>query len=83
VPDPTERRPAHFADVKPGDPYYTDVERLYGIGGIGGFACGGPGEPCNDANQPYFRPGASVTRGQAAKIASTVFFPNCETPARN
>ena len=82
VPDPTERRPAHFADVEPGDPYYTDVERLYAIGAIGGFACGGPGEPCNDANQPYFRPGASVTRGQAAKIASTVFFPNCETPAR-
>ncbi|HYP18703.1 MAG TPA: S-layer homology domain-containing protein, partial [Chloroflexia bacterium] len=82
VPDPTDRRPAHFADVEPGDPYYTEVERLYGIGAIRGFPCGGPGEPCNNANQPYFRPGASVTRGQATKIVSNTFYPNCQAPAR-
>lgn len=32
--------------------------------------CGGPGEPCNQNNDPYFRPSNLVTRGQIAKIVS-------------
>jgi hypothetical protein len=37
---------------------------------ISGYPCGGAGEPCNGNNDPYFRPGNYVTRGQIAKIAS-------------
>jgi hypothetical protein len=35
---------------------------------VGGYPCGGPGEPCNEDNDPYYRPGANVTRGQLSKI---------------
>jgi hypothetical protein len=30
-------------------------------------------------NRPYFRPNNDVTRGQAAKIISNTFFPNCQS----
>ena len=33
-------------------------------------------------NSPYFRPNADVTRGQAAKIVSNTFFPNCQSQDR-
>jgi hypothetical protein len=47
------------------------VQCLACKGIIGGFACGSvPEEPCNDTNDPYFRPNAPVTRGQVAKIVS-------------
>ncbi|MDQ5826504.1 MAG: S8 family serine peptidase [Chloroflexota bacterium] len=71
-----------FADVPPStDPssFYIFVERLAQRGVIGGYPCGGPGEPCTAGNRPYYRPGAQVTRGQAAKIVSNTFFPNCQT----
>jgi hypothetical protein len=42
-----------------------------------GYACGGPGEPCDGANRNYFRPFNNVTRGQTSKIVSTTFFPDC------
>jgi S-layer homology domain len=44
---------------------------------VAGYPCGGDGEPCvPPGNRPYYRPGASVTRGQAAKIvAGTAAFP--------
>jgi hypothetical protein len=29
-------------------------------------------------NRPYFRPNNPVTRGQAAKIVSSTFFPGCQ-----
>ena len=71
-----------FEDVPPGHTFYTDIERLYGLGAIDGYPCGQP-EPCvPPGNRPYFRPGNSVTRGQTAKIVSNVFFPGCYTPAR-
>jgi hypothetical protein len=70
-----------FEDVPPGSTFYTEIEQLYALGAIGGYACGGLGEPCVPPdNRPYFRPGATVTRGQTAKIVSSVFFPNCQTP---
>ena len=31
---------------------------------------GGPGEPCDLENRPYFRPNNNVTRGQIAKVVS-------------
>jgi hypothetical protein len=47
-------------------------------GVMSGYPCGGPGEPCDEENRPYFRWNAQVTRGQAAKIVGNTFFPNCE-----
>ncbi len=47
-------------------------------GFIGGYPCGGPGEPCvPPLNRPYFRPAGNVTRGQAAKIVANVFYRAC------
>jgi hypothetical protein len=37
---------------------------------IGGYPCGGTGEPCGTGNKPYFRPNANATRGQISKIVS-------------
>ena len=59
-----------YADVLASNPFYTWINRLSNRGFIGGYACGGPGEPCNPDNQPYFRPYNNATRGQLAKIVS-------------
>jgi hypothetical protein len=69
-----------FEDVAEGSTFWTWVESLAGIGAINGYPCGGVGEPCGPASRPYFRPGADVTRGQASKIVSNTFFPDCQTP---
>ncbi len=57
-----------FADVPYGSAFYTYVETAASRGIINGYACGGPGEPCDPQRRPYFRPNATVTRGQIAKI---------------
>jgi hypothetical protein len=57
-----------FADVPGSGPFWLWVERLAGRGLISAYACGGPGEPCDPAQRPYFRPNGAVTRGQLAKI---------------
>jgi hypothetical protein len=57
-----------FADVAPNTAFYTFVETAYCKGVISGYTCGGPGEPCDSQNRPYFRQGANATRGQIAKI---------------
>ncbi|HUS16481.1 MAG TPA: S-layer homology domain-containing protein [Chloroflexia bacterium] len=59
---------ASFADVPPSDPFYPFVATAVCHGIISGYSCGGPGEPCDTENRPYFRPGAPATRGQIAKI---------------
>ena len=59
-----------FADVPPSQPFWLWVERIAGRGIISGYSCGGPGEPCDPQQRPYFRPGADVRRGQLAKIVS-------------
>jgi hypothetical protein len=70
-----------FQDVPPSHPFYIWVQRLASRGVIAGYPCGHPGEPCMPPqNRPYFRPYSSVTRGQAAKIVSNTFFPDCQTP---
>ncbi|MEO6457842.1 MAG: S-layer homology domain-containing protein, partial [Chloroflexia bacterium] len=59
---------AHFADVQTNNPFYQYVETAFERGLIGGYPCGGPGEPCDTQQRPYFRPNTNVTRGQIAKI---------------
>jgi hypothetical protein len=59
-----------FQDIPPSEPFYTFVERLAIRRDIGGYPCGGPGEPCQDGNRPYFRSAAQATRGQISKIVS-------------
>ena len=72
-----------FEDVAPGSTFYLYVERVASRGIVGGYPCGGPGEPCSPpGNRPYFRPANNATRGQMSKIAAQAFYPNCQTPAR-
>ncbi|HYP39171.1 MAG TPA: S-layer homology domain-containing protein [Chloroflexia bacterium] len=59
-----------FEDVPPGSTFYPFVERLSSRGIIGGYPCGGQGEPCVGNGPPYFRPNANATRGQISKIVS-------------
>ncbi len=69
-----------FQDVPTSQPFYIWIQRLSSRSFISGYACGGAGEPCvAPGNKPYFRPGVNVSRGQAAKIVSNTFFPNCQT----
>jgi len=71
-----------FEDVPATHPFYEWVQRIASKGIIGGYQCGGPGEPCGIGNRPYFRPYNNVTRGQSAKIVANTFYPGCPTPAR-
>jgi hypothetical protein len=73
-----------FTDVEPGSTFWIYIERLLlnRPGAISGYACGGPGEPCDSENRPYFRPNNGVTRGQASKIVANTFFPDCNPPLR-
>ena len=59
-----------FADVPEGSTFHPFIQCLACQGFISGYPCGGPGEPCNGNNDPYFRPGNLITRGQIAKIVS-------------
>jgi hypothetical protein len=59
-----------FADVPYGSTFWVWVERLSNRSVMAGYACGGPNEPCDGQNRPYFRPGAGATRGQLTKIVS-------------
>jgi hypothetical protein len=54
LPEPSGQR---FSDVAPGNPFYAEIEIAAELGLISGYADG------------TFRWGASLTRGQAAKIA--------------
>jgi hypothetical protein len=58
-----------FEDVPAGSTFYAYIQCLACQGIINGYPCGDPLEPCNSNNDPYFRPGNDVTRGQFAKIA--------------
>jgi hypothetical protein len=69
-----------YADLLEEHPFYVWIMRLTQLAVMSGYPCGGPGEPCDDANRPYFRPYHNVTRGQASKIVANTFFPGCETP---
>jgi hypothetical protein len=56
-----------FADVDPSNTFYTFIRCLACRGIVGGYPCGGPGEPCPGT---YYRPNNNVTRGQVSKIVS-------------
>ncbi|HEX8221378.1 MAG TPA: S-layer homology domain-containing protein [Chloroflexia bacterium] len=65
--------PIQFADVPPtgeGSTFYPYVRCLACRQIVSGYPCGEPGEGCNGSNQPFYRPGANVTRGQLSKIIS-------------
>jgi hypothetical protein len=66
-----------FEDVPVDNAFYVWVERLASREIMGGYTCGGAGEPCGPDNLPYFRPYNNATRGQSAKIVANSFFPNC------
>jgi hypothetical protein len=66
-----------FQDVPPSNTFYVWVQRLASRGIMGGYPCGGAGEPCGSGNLPYFRPNNNATRGQVSKIVANAFFPEC------
>lgn len=70
-----------FEDVPPSHTFYMEIQRLATRNIMGGYPCGGVGEPCL-SNKPYFRPANNVTRGQSAKIVANTFYPNCQTLVR-
>ena len=53
-----------YEDVPPANTFYAWINRLSRRGHMGGYNCGGAGEPCGSDNKPYFRPNADATRGQ-------------------
>lgn len=57
-----------FTDVPPSSSFFDFANRLYQQEIMAGYACGGPGEPCDANNRPFFRPGSNVTRGQMTKF---------------
>ena len=59
-----------FADVPPSHRYFVYIQRMVYRGIMEGFPCGGPGEPCDTENRPYFRPTGAVSRGQYARYLS-------------
>jgi hypothetical protein len=69
-----------FTDVPPENGFYLWIQRLASRGIMGGYGCGGEGEPCDDQERPYFRSYNTVTRGQTSKIVAGAFFPGCQTP---
>ncbi|HKP51033.1 MAG TPA: M14 family zinc carboxypeptidase [Chloroflexia bacterium] len=64
--------PQIYEDVPEASPFYAWINRLSMRGHMGGYPCGlVPEETCEPPdNRPYFRPNASATRGQLAKIVS-------------
>ncbi|HUS17760.1 MAG TPA: S-layer homology domain-containing protein [Chloroflexia bacterium] len=70
-----------FADVPRDNPFYGYIETGAALGFISGYNCGGPGEPCDGINRPYFRPGAPVTRSQLSKIINGAWGFNLPLPA--
>ncbi len=59
-----------FEDVPSGSTFYPYIQCMACRGIINGYPCGGVGEPCDPNNDPYFRLGDNVTRGQLSKIVS-------------
>jgi hypothetical protein len=71
----------NFTDVPVSSTFHMYVERLLmnRPGVMGGYACGGAGEPCDSQNRAYFRPTNPLSRGQTSKIVGNTFYPNCQT----
>jgi hypothetical protein len=71
---------ARFQDVCLGSTFWQYIEDLSVLGAISGYPCGGPNEPCDPGNRPYFRPNANLTRGQVAKVVTLAFGINDTIP---
>jgi hypothetical protein len=71
-----------FTDVPVGSTFHDNILCLACQGLITGYPCGGPGEPCDPNNNPYFRPGNDVSRGQLSKIVSNAAGFNDPRPCR-
>ena len=65
---PTPMSAYTFHDVPPGAPFFDVIETAAADRIVSGYDCGGPGEPCDVAARPYFRPNLDVTRAQLSKI---------------
>ncbi|HUS15261.1 MAG TPA: S-layer homology domain-containing protein, partial [Chloroflexia bacterium] len=63
-----------FYDVPASDPFFGFVETTAAKAIISGYSCGGPGEPCDSTNRPYFRAYNTATRGQGAKIIDLAIY---------
>ncbi len=72
-----------FADVPPAHPAFAAVEAGAHAGLIAGYGCGSPGEPCDAARRPYFRPNAPLVRGHLAKILSIALHWPLVAPAQS
>ncbi|MEO8285895.1 MAG: S-layer homology domain-containing protein [Chloroflexota bacterium] len=59
-----------FTDVPQDNVFYPQVYLLSCQGLISGYPCGGPNEPCDNQQRPYFRINNNITRGQIAKIVA-------------
>jgi hypothetical protein len=59
-----------YTDVPYGSTFWEYVERLANRGIMGGYPCGGPNEPCDGLNRPYFRPFDNTNRGQLMKAVN-------------
>ena len=57
-----------FSDIPSGSTFYQYIETAVSKGIIAGYPCGGPDEPCDNLNRPYFRPGNNATRAQLSKM---------------
>ena len=74
TPTPIPTVPANgcpFTDIPEANPFYSYVSCLACGGIVGGYPCGGDGEPCDTQQNPYFRPNNGVTRGQLSKIVAS------------
>ncbi|HKP52779.1 MAG TPA: S-layer homology domain-containing protein [Chloroflexia bacterium] len=82
ISDPVPSGQQTYTDVPPDSTFWLYIEQLTALGVMGGYPCGGPGEPCDSENRPYFRPNNNVTRAQASKIDANTFFPECAPGSR-
>jgi len=58
-----------FEDVLPGSTFHQYIETAAAHNILGGYPCGGVGEPCvPPGNKPYFRQFNNATRAQISKI---------------
>jgi hypothetical protein len=79
---PTPSGAHTFTDVLPDNTFFAFIETANAHNIVSGYPCGGPGEPCDSQNRPYFRPFANVTRGQLSKIdVIAAGWPLVSTPA--
>jgi hypothetical protein len=62
-----------FADVPLGYWAYDVIATAYSAGVVGGYPCGGPGEPCDPQQRPYYRPVNNATRAQLCKMLFQAF----------